>query len=865
MDLAELQRRVEPYVKLDLTPLYDAYRAQGGGDIDGFLAYLGASRALDPSVLKELHGMAAVETPSVQDPAYKGTKLAAWASASSPGAPARGTPGAAPASDVRFQSISRLGEGAMGAIDVARDVYLRRKVALKTVLPAMASHPEVVSRFLSEMQITAQLEHPNIVPVYALDVSADGSLGYAMKLVQGRDLAAILEEARLKTEKGEPLGEELSLDKRLEVFIKVCDAVEYAHSKGIVHRDLKPANIMVGRHNEVYLMDWGIARPIGAGGQDVEVGFDPRTPSAPGTASSRQTSLGEAIGTPHYMSPEQAAGKNQELDGKSDQYAMGLILQECVTLRGAVEGASIQEVLTKAMLAKRDPVAVGQRPGALPREIDAIVRKATRRDVRDRYPSVRALADEVRRYLRGEPVEALPEGSLRRAGRWLGRHRMATLTLLLSVGLVGAGGTIGALVSGQARIEEQHARELRVSQMAAESAIQTQLVDRDLTRYEAALAELVGAAQIVLSKLPTGDAAVYFDESFGARETAPPDFGPSKVYGRDVSVLAPAISLAPGVAREPLQPLLRSLAQLGPAFRAVLLESSGADFRTLPPPAQRALIADVGVSALRVSLGLREGVTLSFPGMAGRAPADPREAASYKAAESKAGVVWGTPVTVDGESILPASAALHDEQGAFRGVVHLEVSLSRLLARPTQTDLDYVQSRSLVGRDGKIVADDSKAGGQVPLAPEVVAAIAAGKSGTLVATVNGRRYRYAYHPLSSVDWYYVASGEEGRLIESTEKIVTSDPRKALAAPSPSPSPRPVAVSPPPSVVVAVPVAAADAGHEAPPDAGAADVAALPDAGRKLGPLPKGSASGGEPLAPPNPFEKWKVYERKKKP
>src|SRR5262249_48798385 len=153
--------------------------------------------------------------------------------------------------------ISRIGEGAMGAIDIARDVYLRRKVALKTVLPEMAAHPEVFGRFLSEMQITAQLEHPNIVPVYTLDVGADGSLGYAMKLGQGKDLADILDEARAKVEKGQPLGEELALAKRLECFLKVCDALQYAHSKGIVHRDLKPANVMVGRHNEVYLMDWG--------------------------------------------------------------------------------------------------------------------------------------------------------------------------------------------------------------------------------------------------------------------------------------------------------------------------------------------------------------------------------------------------------------------------------------------------------------------------------------------------------------------------------------------------------------------------------------------------------------------------------
>ncbi len=754
----------------------------------------------------------------------------------------------------------------MGAVDIARDVYLRRKVALKTVLPEMADHAEVVDRFLSEMQITAQLEHPNIVPVYALDVTTEGSLGYAMKLVQGKDLATILEEAADKAAKGQPLGEELALEKRLEHFIKVCDALEYAHSKGIVHRDLKPANIMIGRHNEVYLMDWGIARPIGAGGQALEAGFKLPQQSDVSVRDTRRTRIGEAIGTPHYMSPEQAAGKNPELDGRSDEYSMGLILQECVTLQVAVDGASIQEVLTKAMLGRRDPVAVGNRPGALPREIDAIVRRATRLDPKDRYPSVRALADEVRRYLRGEPVLALPEGALRRAGRWLARHRMATLTLLLAIGLVGAGGTIGALVAGQARIDAEHARELRVAQMAAESAIQTQLVDRDLTRYEAALAEFVGAAQIVLSKQPPSDASPLFEESFAAKPSAPPDFGPSTRYGRDVSVLAPVTSLGPGVAREPQAPLLRSLASLGPAFRALLLGSSGTEWRGLSAPAQRALIADVGVPAFRASIGLREGISLSFPGMAGPPPGDPRESAAYKLAEGKAGVVWGTPRAADGETLLPASAALHDELGAFRGVALLEVSLSRLLSKPTDAELDYVQSRSLVGRDGQVVAEDSKAGGQVPLAPEVAAAIAAGKSGSLVANVNGRPYRYAYHPLSSVDWYYVAVGEERRMLDSKEKIVTSDPRKVIAAPARPPPPK-SAVASPPVTGPAAPLRRGGRRGPATPEGRRTARPAGLDAGRKLGgPLSKPSTapSADAPL-PPNPFDKWKVYERKKKP
>ena len=867
MDLAELQRRVDRYTTLDLRPLHDAYRAQGGGDIEGFLAFLGARRAIDPALLKDLHGMTDVETPSAQDPAYRGTLLEAWSQTAvqgGRGAPLKGMGGggATTTSDPRFQAISRLGEGAMGAIDIARDVYLRRKVALKTVRPEMAGHPEAFGRFLSEMQITAQLEHPNIVPVYALDVSADGSLGYAMKLVQGRDLEAILAEARRRISQGEPLDAELAVDKRLEIFLKVCDAVEYAHSRGIVHRDLKPANVMIGRYNEVYLMDWGIARPIGAGRQALDSGIEMPDQADPSGSETSRTRLGSAVGTPQYMSPEQAQGKNPELDGKSDQYALGLILQECITLRTAVDGASLQEVLTKAMLAKRDVAPIGNRLGALPAEIDAIVRRATRPDPKDRYPSVRALAEDVRRYARGEAVSVMPEGALRRAGRWLSRHRMATLTLVLGLGLVGAAGTIGALVTGQARLDAQHTRELRVNQLAAESAIQTQLVDRELSRYEAALSELVGAAELVLSKLPASAAAPYFEDSFGARETAPADLAPSKRYRRDVSLLAPVTSIFPSddrAARDQLQGLLRPLGLLGPAFRAAMLGSSGVDWHGLSPSEQRTLIADVGVPAFRASIVLGEGATLSFPGMAARPPADPRLGAPFKLAEGKRGVVWGTATMVDGEPIMPAAAALHDESGVFRGVAILEVSLTRLLARPPSAELDYVQSRSLVSRDGKVMAEGDTAAGRVPLAPEVAAAIAAGRSGTLVAEVGGRRYQYAFHPLASMDWYYVAASEVGQMMASKTKLDTSDPRKA-AAPSTPPPRR--AAPPPPAAPAASATAPADVGADV--DAGEAPDAGAP--GRKLGPLPKAPTDpSADPPIPPNPFDKWKVYERKKKP
>ena len=435
-------------MQLDLAPLFEAYKAeQKSEDIDGFVSYLVTARVLDATLVRELYSDTDVDLGTDESLALAGTLLskrgggtlvigptgtlaAAKASPKSDetviggfkGEPDAGpAASAAPETEARFEPIARLAQGAMGAIDVARDVYLRRRVALKTVLPEMAAHKALLGRFLAEMQITAQLEHPNIVPVYALEVAADGTLGYAMKLVNGKDLSQLIQEARELVQAGKPLPPHLVIEQRLDIFLKVCDALEYAHARGIVHRDLKPANVMVGKHNEVYLMDWGIARPMGAGGQSIDAGIELIPPD--GEIMGLRTRVGSTIGTPTYMSPEQAAGKNHELDGRSDLYTMGLILSECVTLKQAVGGTTLEEVLTKAREARRDPIEVGIKPGALPPELEAIVKKATSLDVRARYASIAALADEVRHFLRNEPISALPDNTVRKVTRWISRNR----------------------------------------------------------------------------------------------------------------------------------------------------------------------------------------------------------------------------------------------------------------------------------------------------------------------------------------------------------------------------------------------------------------------------------------------------------
>jgi hypothetical protein len=472
------------------------------------------------------------------------------------------------------------------------------------------------------------------------------------------------------------------------------------------------------------------------------------------------------------------------------------------------------------------------------------------------------MADDVCRYLRNEEVTALPDGPVRKASRWVSKHRMGSLALILSLALVGAGATIGSLLLGQSRVAALHARELRVSELETESAIQAQLVDRELSRYELALEKLVGAAQRVLVEpaLAAGGAAgapgPYFDEQFQQGGAGPADLGPSQRYGKAVSVLAPVVSLAPGVSRESAAARLRALGgDLAPALREVMIDSAGGSAHKMSVDQERDTIAAVGVPALRAVVAFADGATLTFPGAAGVPAADMREDPTYKLVGERAGVFWGTPVTREGPAVLPVGAGLYDDAG-FQGVAILEVSLDRLLGQPGSSRLDYVQSKLLVTRGGKVMAEDNGPAGRAPLAPQVLDAIAMGRSGSVETAGDGHTWLTTFYPLASMDWYFVAIADVPKMLASEVKIATSDPRKVIAA---AKAALPV-LGTTRATAAPRPREVPDAGVDAGVDAGAVD-AGLPR--RIPGPMPVAPTPSATPSAAPlrNPFDKWKEYEK----
>jgi len=400
---------------------------------------------------------------------------------------------------------AEIGRGGIGRVLIVTDKHLRRDVAVKELLPHARARRKagargrspVVDRFLREARVTGQLEHPNIVPVYEVGRRANGTLYYTMKLVRGRTLA-------------DALDEHPTLDGRLKLlgrFVDMCQAVAYAHSRGVVHRDLKPDNVMVGEFGETLVLDWGLAKVRGQ--RDLqETELEQRLVDIDGSDDTH-TLAGDKMGTPAYMSPEQAEGRVQDVDERSDVWSLGAVLFEIITGEPPFHAGhplkTLEQVVNNPV---PDPAVLCPE---VPPELASICRKALRRDRRRRYSGAGRLAAEVDAYLSGARVGAYEYGAWDLLRRFVSRYRAPLVVAGIATLLLVALG-----ISAYVRVVSERDRAVVAERDAVEGRDRARVAEQHAEEREAYARRMLARAFVEKSRVALGAGDFAAAQTFAA-------------------------------------------------------------------------------------------------------------------------------------------------------------------------------------------------------------------------------------------------------------------------------------------------------------------------------------------------------------
>ncbi len=632
----------------------------------------------------------------------------------------------------RFELKQMLGSGGMGTVFAAEDRGLGRVVAIKRLRDGFEHDPALRRRFVLEAQIGAQLEHPNIVPLYSIERTESGAPAFAMQLVEGVTLTQYMKVAAEAPVESRRIGGTYSRKERLGALLGVCDAIHFAHSRGVVHRDLKPDNVMLGRYREVYVMDWGIARLIGEIAEDpipvtrisptstqdgAKVAATPtlneghgRSPEgepayrappvfvaqlAPCTATDLATRPGDIIGTPQYMAPEQAAGRIEDIGPATDQFSLGVILLELATLRRARSSTSMEallEALMGATGARDDVDGCPMAPALL-----AILGRALQLKPDQRYASVEALADDLRSYIRDEPVSAYREGRARRLVRAAGDRPE------LSVGAVGAILVLTALVVIGAMFKSateiaRHGRELgRSRQVLLAVEDRARRIDARLVTIGSGV-HAIRAATVVSLQHPAISGPVYDSKKDPVLAVS------NRSIDIEHSFARPVVSWIGkhDFVSEPTT--ATTLSELDPWLRETLEASLPANQQAAPPEDRAASLVRGDAELFRCFVALEDGSFVQLPARTLPDDFDPRQSSWYRRGVREPELHWTRPVSdLAGHSLRLQSVAGIRSKGKLLGVAGCDLRVAAL-ASTLDLDLPGFRKAYLVTKEGKIAA-----------------------------------------------------------------------------------------------------------------------------------------------------------------
>ena len=612
----------------------------------------------------------------------------------------------------QYDQGSPFAAGGRGILRTAKDRYLHRLVAVKALRKEFAGDPEQRRAFLKEAKITAQLDHPGVIPIYSLNSDDDSNLFLSMKYIKGHTFKYYLELVdRQYAEKGvSQFDSRKALFSRLELFLRVCDAIEYAHSRNIMHCDLKPENIMLGEYREVYVMDWGLARPI----------------HVPGVTRENWITPEKITGTPRYLSPEAVSG--QFCDERSDLYALGLILHETVTLTNAVPGETRDELVLHIRDGNLAPIR--HKYGIwIDNDLQAIIRKATARSLSDRYTSVAELSADLRRYLRDEEVKANPDHLVGKLVRLSRRHPGSALLLTFAMLVLAGSAMTYTLVHDLNRLYENSERDYALGESYIRCVLAARDADRLFLEQKQMLDTLAKSFELILDKKLSIDSS----DSAAVPETA------DRVFFTNYSG-----ALSPEQMR-----ISHIIALLVPNMESVFLKNS---FDTLRKKGGNSHISPFGVL-----FTFDDGLAAAFPAesgemlLRGNAEDGSKQSPVFSAKNIEEEYLW-RPGKTGKENVFFCTRRLDSPDKTTSGTVTLAAlipGLERLLLG-AETD----GGRYLLDGAGNILLCSEEIG-KNELDPTIRAAVLQRRYGYISSQEKDTRMIWCFNAIPSAGWFWL--------------------------------------------------------------------------------------------------------------
>ena len=667
-----------------------------------------------------------------------------------------------------YELMEKFAEGGQGTLFTAQDRFLKRYVVVKSLKDEFKDKPEIISNFLTEARITAQLDHNSIVPLYSINRDQEDGVHMAMKLVNGRTLYQILEDETIdyKVNGIDNHKEHRNLHTRLDFFVKVCDAMSYAHNKGVVHRDLKPDNIMVSEFNEVYVMDWGIAQTFSDGEKDKE----------------KANTL--ICGTPGFIAPEILQGSDP--NAKSDQFSLGIILYELVSFLPALKGDTIKEISEKTVNGQFNHLEHKFHGINIEEDMRAIIAKSLSLAPEERYGSIAEFAADVRNYLEDEETIARPDNLPRKLSRWIINHRLMTGMLILSLLLAFAVLSIVSLIGQKNTIATAAVREQQLMEFQRGLLLRSQSIDRHFLQMENILKIFANESSFFLGHNIKDNSKKFFYnyQDFSKQgNSAPPGTVVSPLYKQNTSIDAGNYALAPGLQLSDAEKDIRALTPLSEMFlKFMAVSSPGTIYNQVELKRYRNQAMNTGFPIRWIYLGLENGLLLNFPGN-GTLPDnyDPRKRPWYINSKKSEGVHWSTPyIDAFGQGlVISPSLCIRDKKGDIIGVASLDVTFDFIIKTmmSSANSKNDVIAKYIVDKDKNVVLcsklsmkqdkNAEKTFAQVELKkfPYPADGLFKEKGNQAEVDSNGRKRLISTALIPTLGWYYVEEVNMGWLIK----------------------------------------------------------------------------------------------------